>query len=133
MKRGIEWKCTVCGHTFRTCGTQPFYRNEKNERKPHGYPEPLSEEAANAGIKGFWVEWYCPECKCAQDAVLIEYEAHRKDRTAWSGIRDKHTRQQPVCPKCGTNLKVFLDEEDICPKCDKGTFEISCFWGGGNR
>ena len=128
MAKGIEWKCTTCAYKLRTSGIKPFYRDKENKLRLYGDPLPVSEEAERTGIKGFWVEWYCPNCKSVHEAVLLEYDEPRRDESRWAGLRHNTSRSMPVCSKCGSNLKNFLDDSDVCPKCNTGTFEIAGFW-----
>ena len=62
MGAGHEWICNTCGYAIKTSGSWEFYRDSKGQHKPYGHPGAGSEEARNAGIKGFSTEAYCPTC-----------------------------------------------------------------------
>lgn len=128
MGMGQEWKCSNCDYTILTSGPHEFYRDKSGQLKPYGHPGASTKEAEEAGIKGFYVHWYCPECRQVEDVILAEFGEARDELTAWGGLGEPSSQHEPLCPKCSTELKHTIDENDICPKCNKGNFELSGSW-----
>lgn len=124
MGAGYEWKCTACGYKVETSGPHEFYRDTKNRRKPYGHPGPLSQEAAERGIKGFSTLAYCPECDKVKDAVLVEFEKPRDYFGAWGRCSEPSELR---CPECGGQLHEQLDHLN-CPRCKEGIFEGGMAW-----
>ena len=126
MGSGTEWKCNSCGYEVITSGPWEFYRDATGQRKPYGHPVPISDEARQAGMKGFSVKWYCPDCRTVQDVILIEYKEPVAHYEKWKGF-GQSSESAPECPKCGAELKRML-KGHVCPRCTDGKFEYSSWW-----
>jgi len=116
-----EWKCNNCDYEICTSGNHEFYRDKNGHRKPYGHPVPASAEAKEAGVKGFTVDWYCPECRQIKDVIVREFYEARK-HNYWGAPKDASVQHEPLCPKCSTELQQDLGLDTVCPKCNEGIF-----------
>ena len=123
MGAGTEWKCNNCGYTINTSGPWEFYRNAVGRRGVYGHPKPTSKEAAQTGIKGYFVKWYCPNCRTVEDSVEIEFKEHVDRHEQWNQL-EMALPPKAFCTSCGAELQERLDGDEICPKCNKGKFEL---------
>jgi hypothetical protein len=129
MGFGYTWKCKTCGNEITLSGPWEFYRDNEGKRKPYGHPTPNTEEARKAGVKGFSEALYCSKCREVRDAITQEFRKPVINDNHWiRSYDDDCIRVEPKCDKCGMGLKGNLEEKDICPKCNKGTFEVSDRW-----
>ena len=117
------WRCKKCGYTVTISGNHEFYQDDACKRKPYGHPVPLSEDAKGHGVKGFFVNYYCPKCREIRDAIIKEFRQSVFDDW-WIKAIDCQ-KSEPLCDKCGARLKESLDESDICPRCNKGIFQYT--------
>ncbi|MFC1977178.1 hypothetical protein ACFLWS_02790 [Chloroflexota bacterium] len=127
MGAGHTWKCSTCGYKIEISGLWEFYRDRNGNRNPYGHPTPSSEEAKEMGVKGFTSVEYCPKCRKVREVIVKEYEKPIIGGGHW-GSKEPAVEYEALCPKCGTGLEDHLNESDVCPKCNKGNFEISDLW-----
>lgn len=128
MGAGYEYICDTCGYKVETSGPWEFYRDTEGQRKPYGHPVPMSQEAEEAGIKGFSINAYCPQCDRVRDVILVEFETPRDYHAAWAGCGRLPDDHQLTCGICGGRLCEYLPGKLSCPRCQKGTFKHTKFW-----
>lgn len=123
MPFGTVWKCDKCGYQLRTSALWEFYVDEFGLRQKYGHPGPNSEQAKNAGVRGFSVQWYCSRCRSVRDVSVLEFDKAQPGSLGALGtysFTDKPCQEfEAVCDKCGTKLIDELEGE-LCPKCGKG-------------
>lgn len=129
MASFYTFECNKCKHRVNTSGPHEFYRNKKGNMKPYGHPVPISKEAAEMGISGLTIEFYCPKCDKNFETIIVEYKKPTDDKLAmWSGAlepKDEYKNKDVFrCPKCDEIL-IFNPEEfkNIkCSRCKEGIF-----------
>ena len=141
---GTEYKCNVCGYIVGTSEGWAFYRNSKGRIKTYSQPLCMSQEAAEAGVKGFYQGAYCPSCDRLRKVITEEYETPRfeSDKHKWFdefvALIKKLCNGEPsepsversfehTCPACGGKLYEHLDKLS-CPRCKKGLFKMGDHW-----
>ena len=127
MATRAEWRCNNCGHIVNTSGPWELYSNTAVKRRIYWHRRPVSEDANNPGIKGYFVKWYCPHCREVVDSVEIESKEHINYWEQWNQP-EVGLLTIAFCPSCGAGLKERLDDNEICPKCNRGKFELSNRW-----
>jgi hypothetical protein len=128
MPFGYDWKCNHCDNTIRTSALWEFYRDSSGSLVKYGHPGTHSKRAAKAGIKGFYAEFYCPKCREVRIAPVIEFaKSYHGALDALCAAEYDPTvkKYDVVCEVCHTELIDYLDESNICPKCNIGHFEES--------
>ncbi|MDD2252226.1 MAG: hypothetical protein PHQ10_04600 [Dehalococcoidales bacterium] len=112
------YECDVCRHRVSINGPHEFYRDSAGNRKHYGHPVPVSVEAKNAGIKGFYFNFYCPVCDATKEAVIAEFKKPLDDIKCWKALK-KHFIE-PFCDDCGGKLYDSTAEGLKCPRCEGG-------------
>jgi rubredoxin len=120
---GITWKCKNCNNEVIITDDWEFYLDGSQKRKRYGYPVPLSQEGVE-GVKGFSADLYCPKCKDVRDVIIEEFKKAAKQ----SCPNGDKLEIEPVCNICGTKVKKSLNDSDLCPKCNTGTFKLHNIW-----
>jgi hypothetical protein len=138
-------KCDKCDHSFYTSGSWEFYRDIDGNIEHFGHPGPISKEAEERGIWGFYDSMYCPDCGQVNDIVISEFRKPFVSREEY--IRNfflkpslssffsllfkpklnREKRITPECPICGSK-KVICDPPKEagkinCPRCEEGTLQ----------
>jgi len=127
MATRAEWKCNNCGHIVDTSGPWELYPNTAEKRRIYWDPRSVSKKARKSGIKGYFVKWYCPQCRTVVDSVEIELEEQVDLYEQWNKS-EMPLLPKALCPACGAGLKGDLNGSEICPKCNRGKFELSNRW-----
>jgi len=120
MPFGYVWKCNHCDNTIRTSELWEFFRDSSGTLKKYGHPGTHSKRAAEAGVKGFYFEGYCPTCRSVHNAVIVEFSEPQPGSLgaclAFENPDIKHQEFDPVCDTCGEKLIDNLENEP-CPNC----------------
>jgi hypothetical protein len=118
-----KYRCTKCGLEITTSGYWEFYRDKNGTCKPYGHPSPISAEATKQGCKGFYIEWYCSQCKEIRNVILKEFEQPCFD-SPYGQLSMTDRVFNFSCDKCGDVLKEDLKKEN-CPVCGNNAFELA--------
>jgi hypothetical protein len=108
---GMTWNCKKCNYEVIITDGWEFYRDQSGKLKRYSHPCLISVEGIK-GIRGFSADLYCPTCKDIKNAIVEEF--------------GKVVTQ--TCDICGTKLKKSLDDSDLCPQCNSGTFIFRDIW-----
>ena len=120
-----RYKCRDCRFEAELGGPEEFYIDAEGKRQFYGHPVPVSEEAVERGIAGFWLRLWCDECRREREVVIAEFDTPRqRPSEAWGDLQiDQAAGVEPKCPKCGSKqLREVLDD-DTCPRCAKGRLQ----------
>ena len=118
MSGFYDWKCNSCDNVIEVKPNCGFYRDAEGTLKLWGHTMPLSEEAEEFGLKGFYVQYYCPKCRKLQNAIDVEFETPND----FNDRQFERRELMPPCPVCGTVLVMEPSDTIVCPKCEKGRF-----------
>ena len=120
---GITWKCKNCNHEVIVTDGWEFYLDRGQKRKRYSPPLPISSRSIG-DVEGFSSDLYCPKCQDVRDVVIEDFK-----NAVTAGRQEAiKSETQPVCDICGTKVKRSLDESDLCPRCNTGTFKLHNIW-----
>jgi hypothetical protein len=133
MGAGYRHTCDRCSYTIDTSGPWEFYRDLLNQRKPYGHPGPMSQEAEERGVAGYYAIMYCLVCNQKVDVILQEFRPPVSSGfEALARISDsQYGGNEARCPNCGVGDLVLGPREDaivVCPQCRKGTMVGNMLW-----
>ena len=127
MPFGYVYQCNNCHFEVTVSSGWEYYIDSNGVRKRYGHLG-RSDEAKQAGVKGFTTEWYCRKCQKVREAVVAEYSSPRNGPLdsclAYSDPNVGHKDFLAVCGECNSVLIERL-ENLPCPKCGIGKFKES--------
>jgi ssDNA-binding Zn-finger/Zn-ribbon topoisomerase 1 len=121
MSGFYDWKCNHCDNIVEVKPNIGFFRDAEGTLKLWGQTVPVSLEAEEFGVKGFYGNYYCPTCRELQKVIEVEFKTPNDFNERITDIGE----DLPFCDVCGTSLAIEPNETIICPKCNKGTFSYA--------
>jgi hypothetical protein len=115
-----DWKCNHCDNIIGVRPNNGFFRDKEGTMKLWGYTVPLSLEAEEFGLKGFYGLYYCRNCKELKKVIEVEFQTANNFDERLTEIGE----DLPFCDDCGTSLTLEPDHSIVCPKCNQGTFSF---------
>jgi hypothetical protein len=126
MPFGFIYQCNKCSYEVTVSSGWEYYIDPNGVRKRYGHLG-RSDEAKQAGVKGFTAEWYCRQCQEVREAVVVEYSSPRNGPLdsclAYSDPNVERKYFLAVCSECNSVLVENLNGLP-CP-CGKGKFKES--------
>lgn len=132
---GSLWECDECGHIIMI-------------RAPHQCY--IQEEDRVISATGFWLLYemcmslwhptlWCPQCRARRKIMMeqrLEFlDLYRQvvsitdvDKLSigeYANYKARLKHSEPVCHVCNSDLKAGMDEDDVCPKCNTGRFNLT--------
>ena len=126
MPTGLIYKCNNCHFEVTVSSGWEYYIDSNGNRKRYGHLD-RSDEAKQAGVKGFTAEWYCRKCQKVTEAIIAEFSSSCNGSLdaclTYSHPGVEHKYFLAVCGECGSVLVENLNGLP-CP-CGKGKFKES--------
>ena len=126
MPFGYVYQCNKCSYEVTVSSGWEYHIDSNGVRKRYGHLD-RSDEAKQAGVKGFTAEWYCRKCQKVTEAIIAEFSSSCNGSLdaclTYSHPGVEHKYFLAVCGECGSVLVDNLNGLP-CP-CGKGKFKES--------
>jgi hypothetical protein len=126
MPFGYVYQCNKCSYEVTVSSGWEYHIDSNGVRKRYGHLD-RSDEAKQAGVKGFTAEWYCRKCQKVTEAIIAEFSSSCNGSLdaclTYSHPGVEHKYFLAVCGECGSVLVENLNGLP-CP-CGKGKFKES--------
>ena len=123
MPFGFIYQCNKCSYEVTVSSGWEYHIDSNGVRKRYGHLD-RSDEAKQAGVKGFTAEWYCRKCQKVTEAIIAEFSSSCNGSLdaclTYSHPGVEHKYFLAVCGECGSVLVDNLNGLP-CP-CGKGKF-----------
>ena len=123
MPFGYVYQCNKCSYEVTVSSGWEYHIDSNGVRKRYGHLD-RSDEAKQAGVKGFTAEWYCRKCQKVTEAIIAEFSSSCNGSLdaclTYSHPGVEHKYFLAVCGECGSVLVDNLNGLP-CP-CGKGKF-----------